>query len=121
WHLVVALDEDRLVKPEFVEEVAETRWEELKSVRDRIARLRQCELDDIDESALDCLERRIYFTPKQHQRLTQLEIEYLGEGENDSLNLNLKNLARQLVENVHLLAPEEADVVADAIARVHGI
>jgi len=74
----VALDKNRIVKPQFLEAVEPERWSDIKAINSRLVRLSRCELDPIDEAAFDFLRRRTCFTPRQLQVLKYMEKTYLG-------------------------------------------
>lgn len=79
YSVTVSLDgKDMPVSPKFLEEVDRKDWDEIKAIHNRIDRLSQCELDPMDDAALEVLKRRTYFTDRQKQALATLENVYLN-------------------------------------------
>lgn len=73
----VALDKNRVVKPQFLEAVEPERWSDIKAINSRLARLSKCELDPIDKATFDFLRRHTCFTSRQLQVLEHMEKNYL--------------------------------------------
>lgn len=65
------------VKPENMKRIdSEQTQAEIKEIYERIRRLLECQLDPIDEVQIELLCRRPWFTPRQKQALSALEIIY---------------------------------------------
>jgi site-specific DNA-cytosine methylase len=76
YHVIVALDEDRLIEPKFLEEAPEQFHAALKVLRDHIAVLEQCELDAADVAFLEFMKRTLNPTPRQYLLLERTERDY---------------------------------------------
>ncbi len=86
WAIVMAVNEysvtlavdrkDIPVKPQFLEEVDPKYWADIKAVHERITRLKQYDLDPMEDAGLEVLCRRTCFTPKQMVLLKFLEQQY---------------------------------------------
>lgn len=78
YTVTLALDgKDVPVKPQFLEPVDPKYWAEIKAVKERITRLQlSCELDPMDDAALEVLRRRTCFTQRQMLLLERMEQDY---------------------------------------------
>lgn len=78
YTVTVALGgKDVSVKPQFLEDVDPKDWAEIKAMNERINRLQlQCDLDPMDDVALEFLRRRTCFTPRQILLLERMEQDY---------------------------------------------
>lgn len=79
YTLTLALDrKDVPVKPQFLEPVDPKYWAEIKAVNERITRLQhECDLEPMDDVALEFLRRRTCFTQRQMLLLERIEQEYV--------------------------------------------
>lgn len=79
YTVTLALDgKDVPVKPQFLEPVDPKYWGEIKAVNERITRLQlECDLDPMDDVALEFLRRRTCFTQRQMVLLERIEQDYV--------------------------------------------
>ena len=78
YTITVAVDGlDVPVKSQFLEPIDPKYWAEIKTVNERITRLQQmCNLDPMDDAALEVLRRRTCFTQRQMLLLERMEQDY---------------------------------------------
>ncbi len=77
YSVTIALDgKDIPVKPQFLEPVEPKYWADIKAVNQRITRLKQYDLDQMESAGLEVLRRRTCFTPKQLTLLERMENDY---------------------------------------------